>query len=246
MLLAQYGGPAGKVGDSMIELGSRLGLTIPPLNAILTNASTHVPGSGCDYYLQTYLGKTVEHALSPDERRAMAEETMDEVWRFQEWNKVLEECGLVGITDEIPALISEARRPPIKRGWATGPESDAHKRLKSWVAENPSILNSGVPFGRGDTEWVFASSDRADVMFRHDAKSIAVEVKTSEASDAELSRGIYQCVKYRALLRAELKASGKIPNGWSVLVTDRRLPSDLNEVADLLEIPVLVVPTERI
>jgi hypothetical protein len=51
------------------------------------------------------------------------------------------------------------------------------------------------------------SADCADVMFEHTKGRIAVDVKASAASDAELERGIYQCVKYQALLRAELTAN---------------------------------------
>ena len=62
---------------------------------------------------------------------------------------------------------------------------------------------------------------------------------------SDLERGIYQCVKYRALLRAELKASGKIPNGSSLLITETRLSYTLQELADLLGVRVIVVPVKK-
>ena len=141
-------------------------------------------------------------------------------------------------TAYIAYIESEAAR---KRGWLTGPETEAHKALKNWVAKNPRVIESTISFQAGETEWLFASSDRADVMFKHDDGCIAVEVKASEAPDTELKRGIYQCVKYGALLRAELKAKNKVPNGLAVLVTERRLPSKLQNLADLLGVRVISV-----
>jgi hypothetical protein len=57
-------------------------------------------------------------------------------------------------------------------------------------------------------------------------------------------RGIYQCVKYQALLRAELKAEGKIPNGSSLLITETQLSPTLQALANLLGIRVVLVPAK--
>jgi len=80
-------------------------------------------------------------------------------------------------------------------------------------------------------------------MFEHKDGCMAVEVKAANANDADLERGIYQCVEYQVLLRAELKAEGKIPNGSSLLITEAQLSSDLQALAHLLG--VTVVPVKR-
>jgi hypothetical protein len=82
-------------------------------------------------------------------------------------------------------------------------------------------------------------------MFEHRDGCMVVEVKAANANDADLERGIYQCVKYQALLRAELKAEGKIPNGSSILITEAQLSSSLQALADLLGVRVVVVPVKR-
>lgn len=71
--------------------------------------------------------------------------------------------------------------------------------------------------------------------------ALQLKYKAFEASDAELERGIYQCVKYQALLRAELKAKNKVPNGVAVLVTERRLPFVLQKLADKLGVRAISV-----
>jgi hypothetical protein len=223
-----------------LETERETGEKIPPLNAIIVNAQSGIPGSGCDYYLSTYLDGIPNRKLTLEQRKAMAEETMDEVWRFGKWQQILARYGLSTLEGDIPGLgLDTAPRKPNKGGWSSEPESEEHRMLKEWVAHNPQILKSAIPFRLGRTEWLFASADRADVMVTHTDGCVAVEVKAALANGADLERGIYQCVKYQALLRAELKAEGKIPSGSAVLVTQRELPVHLQQLADLLGVKVL-------
>jgi len=243
MVARVYGHPAGAIGDALLEVERERGEKVPPLNALVVNAETGIPGAGCDYYIKTYLEAKQAEELSDEQRKAMAEETMEEVWRFQNWREILIGCDLEPLEDGIPSLESSvASRKPTRGGWSSEPESEEHRTLKDWVARNPQILKSTIPFRPGSTEWGFASADRADVLFAHEDGCIAVEVKAANANDADLERGIYQCVKYQALLRAELKAETRIPNGTAMLVTERQLPSQLQELAGLLGVRVINVP----
>jgi hypothetical protein len=236
-----YGYAAGAVGNALLESEKERGQKIPPLNAIVVNAATRIPGDGCDYYLSSYL-KNRGQALSAAQRKAMAEETIREVWRFEDWDDILDDYGLKADKEGVPSLQEPVEpQKPKKSGWATGPESEAHKTLKAWVAANPNVIKSRIAFKPGKVEWLFASADRADVMFSHKDGCAAVEVKAFDASDGEIERGIYQCVKYQALVRAELKAEDKIPNGSAVLVTERRLPARLQNLADLLGVRTICV-----
>lgn len=238
-----YGHPAGAIGDALAETEAETGNKIPPLNALLVNARTGVPGSGCDYYLKSYLDRSVAR-LTEEQRKAMAEEIMDEIWRFRHWDDILADYGLAPIKGGIPSLREiAAPKAPGKGGWSKEAESEAHRKLKLWVAAHPEILKSRVRYPEGLVEWLFASADRVDVMFTHNEGCVAVEVKAINSNDADLERGIYQCVKYQALLRAELKASQKIPNGSSLLVTERKLPPALQQLADLLGVRSVTVPT---
>jgi hypothetical protein len=238
-----YGHPAGTIGDALLATEEEIGERIPPLNALVVNAKSGIPGSGCDYYLKHYLAEMSVAALTVEQRRSMALDTMEEVWRYQGWDDLLERYDMRPIRSSIPALkrVVQKSVAPRKGGWSNEPESEQHKLLKEWVAKNPEILKSKIPFGRGSEEWLYASADKVDVMFEHKDGCIAVEVKSSISNDKDLERGIYQCVKYQALLRAELKAEGNIPNGISVLVVERALPQRLIELADLLGIQVIKV-----
>ncbi|MCX7091929.1 MAG: hypothetical protein NTY50_00545 [Methylobacter sp.] len=242
-----YGHPAGAIGDALLATEQEIGERIPPLNSLVINAKTGIPGSGCDYYLKHYLAETVLDKPTAEQRKAMALDTMEEVWRYQGWDELLERYGMRPIQGNIPSLTRAPRKnnAPSKGGWSNEPESEEHRLLKEWVALNPKILKSKIPFREGKQELLYASADKVDVMFEHDEGCIAVEVKSIRSNNQDLERGIYQCVKYQALLRAELKARGQIPNGTSVLVTENELPQNLIELADLFGIRVIVAVRTR-
>jgi hypothetical protein len=236
---AKYGYPAGAIGDALVETSRTWGTTIPPLNALIVNARTHVPGAGCDWYLREFL--RVRRRLSHRDRRDLARATHEKIFNFRRWDDVLREYGM---SPTVNGRAHGRRRhvlPPRRSGWSNEGESDAHKRLADFIAKNPDVLGLRRGLPRGLREFPLASADRPDVLFRCKSEVIAVEVKSDISNEADLQRGIYQCVKYRALVRAEQQAIGQIPNGWAVLATARPLPELLCRLAVLFDVPYVVV-----
>lgn len=87
---------------------------------------------------------------------------------------------------------------------------EAHLLLKNYVANNPAVLGLDTR-EPGVTEFDFISGDRCDVVFDLGQAGVAiVEVKDGE-HDGELVRGIYQAIKYRALMVAEKGHGGDYP-----------------------------------
>jgi hypothetical protein len=118
-------------------------------------------------------------------------------------------------------------------------ESAEHRRLKEYVADNPAIIDM---VNKGKTEHKFESGDEAEVYFGDPHKQCVVEVKSYVSLDTDLKRGIYQCVKYRALGKAEREAKEEsIDAVETVLVIQRQLPTDLERLARMFKIRVLVV-----
>ena len=70
----------------------------------------------------------------------------------------------------------------------------------------------------------------------------SVEVKSCISNQADVNRGIFQAVKYQALLRAEQRALYQTPTATAVLVTEERLPDVLQNLADTLGIESFVIP----
>lgn len=73
---------------------------------------------------------------------------------------------------------------------------------------------------------------------------LAVEVKTSRCSEDELQRGVYQAVKYRAVLRAEQKAIRHVPNGEAVLVCTRAPNAETRALIKRLQVRFQKVPMD--
>lgn len=63
-----------------------------------------------------------------------------------------------------------------------------------------------------------------------------MECKTAFASNDELTSGLFQCVKYEALLKAEGILAGTQGKPKSVLAVDRVLPNAHQRLAKMLGI----------
>jgi len=239
----QYGHPAGEIGNALIELEQRWNKRIPPLNAIIVNAKDKMPGKGVNYYLKHYFKvKKGTSNISIKDRRAVVDEIHADVFAFSDWDRVLRECGQPPLKD---GVLSDAQdeevSPPRKGGWSGEPESDEHRTLKEYVAKNPSLIGFPKNAARGCTEYLFASADSADVVFNSTKRLVGVEVKSHISNDADLNRGIFQAVKYQALLRAEQRARLEAPTASAMLVSGRPFPKKLLSLAKLLGIEVIVV-----
>ena len=85
----------------------------------------------------------------------------------------------------------------------------------------------GTTIAPGKTEAPLYSGDRVDVLFADGRRRIAVEVKASGAPPSELVRGVFQCVKYAAVLDAEAIAEQTDIDCRAILVLGGSLPADL-------------------
>lgn len=196
-----------------------------------------------NYYLEHYFepDKYVSK-MSVKEKRAIIEEIHADIFAYQYWDSILEEYELTEIEygiDEDDNLDEIA--PPNRGGWSSEDESDEHKALKEYVAKHPSVVGLSKRNKKGITEYLFASGDKADVVFEHNNGLLGVEVKSIISNDSDINRGIFQAVKYQALLRAEQKASLIPPTARSVLVVENPISAPLQNLADVLGIEVHVV-----
>ncbi|EMR0601142.1 TPA: hypothetical protein ACKPYB_000049 [Stenotrophomonas maltophilia] len=124
------------------------------------------------------------------------------------------------------------------------PESSAHKALKAWMAGHSEWFEDYGAFEAGGNEHRLSSGDNLDAYFTNGRESLAVEVKASNASDAELMRGIYQPIKYRAVLRAECIALRKLALCDAVLVSSRQLGKACRALAKRSHVDFVRVPAE--
>ncbi|WP_315834443.1 hypothetical protein [Bradyrhizobium prioriisuperbiae] len=238
---------AGKVGDVCEALVEDLGHDVPLLNAIIVSKKSGLPSHGVDSYLAKHFGMTPREIkrLNKDERDSYAQSAMEQVFNFTGWNQIGRHLK---ISKTVVGSLDSGRGEPIptpnRSRFAGGPESALHKKLKDWVVNHPDAVSSFGKFGKGKSECWLASGDRLDVLFTNAKTRLAVEVKTSEASDDEVQRGIFQCVKYRATLRAMQLAAAEPPNAQAVLVIDCRPTSIVRLLAERLSVKIVDVSKE--
>ena len=218
----------GKVAGSMMDKILKLDSNAPLINALITR-SDGLPGDGFSDYLAKW--KTV----SKSQKFKIVKRERKKVRSYPDWEKL--EKKLFGPPVPIKRLnqISKEKDgngPDGRHGGA--PESEEHKKLKEWVRRNPQNIGLPQSFDQGRVEVELESADIVDVMFTNGDQFAVVEVKSCRSGDGDLKRGIYQCVKYRAVKEAQeqpVKTSVR-----AILVTERDLPSKLQELARLLRV----------
>lgn len=234
-----YGQPVGAIGLAINDLAREWGVSIPPLGALVINGGSKMPGSGVNQFVERFLVDKPLEGLSKEDRRALMQHVQERVWDYEGWDRVADALGAQQLeTIEIGGE-GDLDLPPPQR--MLGGESKEHKALKAWVCKHPEVLLEYGVFPSGQAEHCMRSGDSLDAFFQNQATSLAVEVKTSKAAEVELIRGVFQVVKYRAVLKAEQIASGRVPNGKAVLVTTQSLPHKARQLAERLMVDVRVL-----
>jgi hypothetical protein len=111
--------------------------------------------------------------------------------------------------------------------------------LKEFVARNPGRIGLTGKIPKAVVELPLPSGDKLDVSFRGKARWVAVEVKSAISAEEDIVRGLFQCVKYRAVLEA-VQASEVQPQGArAILVLEGSLPSILVPLCNILGVEVV-------
>lgn len=223
----------GAVGRAIQELSTKWQQEIPPLQCLVVNKKTGLPGEGVAWFISNLKDFSKR---TPDEKKQILGVELVKIFNYSNWESVLNEVGLTPLSSDlvIAGLVAKACRMG-----GVGEQED-HKNLKDYIANNPHVL--GFPgFDKGDTEYCFPSADRMNVVFRseNDHRWIGVEVKGPSSGEVDIVRGLFQCVKYSALREAELKSKSKNGSTRVVLVLSGRLPAHLKGIRNLLGVEVI-------
>lgn len=198
---------------------------LPLLTAIVVNKSSGLPG-------RSWLPGGTAH-LSPEQYRQTYEAVRDEVFAFDGWGALLEDLELPRIrpTEQDLNDAGLARAVYVERTGGVG-EGDVHRTMKQHVAENPASigLNSVEAV---EQEYLFISGDRCDIVFDLGGDGHAV-VEIKDQQRGELVRGIYQAVKYRALMEAE-KGLGQ-PYPVSAHLVSHYIDDDIRALAKRFQV----------
>lgn len=242
-----YGKPAGKIGDALILLADETGWDIPPLNAIVVNAATGLPGAGATSFIKRLLLPSLRSNITKGDAKALAEAAVENVLNYGHWSEVAKALQVkklppVQVLQEEESLDTPIQRPEVHPKAGSYPESSQHKALKHWAASHPKFFSRFGKFPKGKTEADLESGDRLDALLSNRETRLAIEVKAGNAPESEVFRGIFQCIKYQATLRAMQLADCQIPNAKSVLLLTKKMSAEANRLAKKLQVTVLIAP----
>ena len=226
----------GAVGGEMKNLAARLGKKIPPIQCLVINKHDGMPGNGIGWFIHD---KKQFKNLPTLEKRRIMDAMLSDIFIFPDWDVVLGHYGLEPVEIVSGSALLKDSKEAVRR-YGSGGEKEPHRELKEYIARNPQLF--GLPVGLvGKMEYPFPSADCLDVLFQNGDEWVGVEVKGPTSDDLDLSRGLFQCVKYQALMEAEQKLLQRGINCRMVLAISRRLPPQLNERRAVLDICAIVI-----
>ena len=151
---------------------------IPMIQGIVVNQKTILPGAGFDPF--------ISEKPNPLQKEAIVEKVLGEAFGYPRWLEVLEKLGLA----PVKPLKTQPVLPVERRGGTA--ESEAHNRLKNYVAQHPKSVERKKSLAPGNTECRLPSGNVPDVLFQDRHCRIVVEVKSHLSSKDDLRRGLFQ------------------------------------------------------
>lgn len=118
-------------------------------------------------------------------------------------------------------------------------ESKAHAALIACITGHPELLGLPRTVGIGAEEYRVPSGDSINVLFSYRGEYIGVEVKPSFSDHADLTHGLFQCVKYLAVLEAMQAAMGIEMKSRVHLALAGSLPDVLVPLKNILGVEAL-------
>jgi hypothetical protein len=205
----------GSIGNALQKLGKLKSLEIPPIQCLVINKATKLPGNGVGWFIS----KEDFSKLPARQKREVVKQQLVKIFAFRKWDWVLSELKLIPLKYDLSELISSLGQ---KKG--SGGESEAHKKFKEYISNNPSVIGLNNKLLKGKIEVKLPSADQLDVLFVTKKTKIGVEVKSIISDTTDIYRGLFQCVKYKCLIEAEQAVKGERPDGRTILALEGKLP----------------------
>lgn len=221
--------PLGAIGQALLDLEETWGRPVPLIQALVVNKATGLPGDGIGFFAPSAADFK---KASRQERQLIVDRMLLEVFTYRDWDLVLEALELRPTSGPPLPPVSEV----VSRGG--GGEGAEHHALKNAVAQNPGWVGLRKGLSPGKTEAPQYSGDSLDVLFEDSRQRTAVEVKGRSASRSDIMRGLFQCVKYEAVLNAEARVRGLPLDCEAVLALGGVLPKDLVALRHTLGVKV--------
>ena len=242
----------GHVAGTLMDRIQAVYPSAPLLNVLVVVDTQGQPGTGADGYLQTRF--SLSGSSFTNRRRRLVTRAAEEVYAFELWPQIYRRLFRRNAPpSDTAALISGTEvdgDPPPTTG-NSGPrfggqaESTEHKKLKEYVRTHPQCIGGAPRQHIAEKEKLLLSGDKVDVFFEMDHVGHLVEVKSIRSTEPDLRRGVYQCIKYRAVFRAQCQRTMPDLRLKAVLVTETSPSIIIRSLAKQHGVHLAVVPVNR-
>ncbi len=198
----------GHMFDAMNVAGEQ----IPLIQALVVAVGNKLPSPGFKEFHPAYVSLSVEK-----KHDYLANEYM-RVFSFgAKWRELLKSLGVVSMQK------TNIETTPLRYNPYGRDGSPEHRELRDEIAKDPSLLGLKLLDVRPQVEYPLKSGDSIDVFFETNDEIVAVEVKSVRSGPDDLLRGLFQLVKYQAVLEAEANIRNDTRPIRTILVTEPRL-----------------------
>lgn len=220
----------GSVGRSIMELEKKWKLSIPPIQCLVINQTEELPGEGFGWFK---LGDVDWKTLNRRQKRTLVQATLQQIFAYSKWGEVLTALELKPLVTSFDEVTRRAAQ------YQVGGESEDHRRLKTYVQTHPEVVRVPSRHAPGVVEKRLPSADCMDVFFDCGSRWLGVEVKSARSPVDDIVRGLFQCVKYHALLKAMAALEQRDIEVDTVLVLEAGFPVPLTSLKNILGVQVV-------
>lgn len=218
------------IGQSLVRLTDEWEEKVPPIQCLVINKNTGLPGEGIGRFL---VKEGDFSALLLSQKRAIVRCELQHIYSYLRWKEVLKVFSLTPVESDFSPIVKKASNA------FGGGESEHHRALKYFIAENPGVIGLKTTTPTGLTEYSLPSGDFLDVSFCDKKVWTGVEVKSVISNDVDIIRGLFQCVKYLAVMEAVLISEARPQNARVLLVLESKFPQPLVPLRNVLGVEVV-------
>ena len=226
--------PLGSIGNELKQLGELWKEEIPLIQCLVVNQNTRLPGGGISGFISD---KNEFRNLSKKKKDDLVNRVLEKVFNYNKWNSVLDHLKLK------PTLISESIIHEVQESASSnrggGGEGEEHQKLKQYIKDNPESIGIKQKSLNAETEKNLPSGDFMDVSFENKRLWVGVEVKSKISNGGDIQRGLYQCVKYQAVMEAYLSVRGWQKDVKVILALGGKFSKSLIPVRNTLGVNVI-------
>ncbi|MEQ1514889.1 MAG: hypothetical protein ABL931_00200 [Usitatibacteraceae bacterium] len=243
----------GFVAGTLMDRLQAVDPSAPLINVLVVNQIDRQPSKGAGSYMAKRFGvPKLKEGQAKQKHPVLWEKyyrrSAAEVYAYpaKQWAKLFKKAFSEAYTlDEIVTERAERKQGTERDGirYGRGGEGPEHRALREWVTANPGAIRKAFASARTETESDLYSGDRVDSVFYCEDRTVVVEVKSRISNEIDMRRGVYQCVKYRAVKEAMDVRDNPVVDAF--LVTETEVSGEIKALLKLHKIKHFIAPQDR-